>query len=279
MIAPMRPSRLWLALLLAACGSHHHGGDAGFGSLEVDPPLANLTVQLGGTATQDYTVYSVEGTKKTDVTMDCTLTVDPSFGTFTAATLTATAHGGKTNVTATCGTATGTSELVVNLTGTIVVAGAPSGAAATFGSATLGTDPTRAPPIQYPLDKAVSPRNIPPIEIQWAPAGNDLYHVALASSFLAVDVYTIDVQETLAAADWESIASSAAGDTLQITVEGLAQASPATKYAGSPVAIGMSQDIIDRTAIYYWASSKGDIMSQTFGDVTAPSVVDGNCTA
>ncbi len=275
----MRSTRLALAVILSGCGSHHPGGDAGFGNLEVDPPLATLTVPLGGTATQGYTVYSVEGSKKTDITMDCTLTVDPSFGTFAAATLTVAPHGGKTLVSATCGTATGTSELVVNLTGTIVVGTAPPGAAATFGAATVGTDPSRQPPIQYPLDKAVSPRNIPPIEIQWAAAGNDLFHVALASSFLAVDVYTTDVQATLNAADWESVASSAAGDTLQIAVEGLAQASPATKYAGAPVAIGMSQDVIDRTAIYYWASSKGDIMSQTFGDVGAPSVVDGNCTA
>jgi hypothetical protein len=275
----MRCSLCALAVALAGCGSHHApGGDGGYPGLEVDPPLVNLSIPLGGSAMQDYQVFSVDGTKKTDITSHCTLTIDPTFGTFTQATLTVAPRGGKTLVMALCGGSAATSELVVGVTGTIIVGATPGNAAGLFGSATSGSDPNRQPPIQYPLDKAVSPRNIPSVEIQWAAAGNNLFHIALASSFLAVDVYTTDVQATLGAADWESVASSAAGDTLQITVEGLAQAAPQTKYAGPSVTIMMSQDVIDRTAIYYWASSKGDIMSQTFGDTNA-GVVDGGCTS
>jgi hypothetical protein len=41
----------------------------------------------------------------------------------------------------------------------------------------------------------------------------------------------------------------------------------------------MSVDNLDQTAIYYWASSAGNIMNQTFGNATAPIPVKGNCTA
>src|SRR5437879_5946933 len=90
-------------LLLAACGNHHTGmGSAAYNSIEIDPPVATLTVPLGGNATQDYQVFGIDGTHKTDITANCTLQVDPTFGGFTAATLTAIARGGKTTVTATC---------------------------------------------------------------------------------------------------------------------------------------------------------------------------------
>jgi DNA-binding NtrC family response regulator len=36
---------------------------------------------------------------------------------------------------------------------------------------------------------------------------------------------------------------------------------------------------IDDTAIYYWASSNGNLMTQTFGQTNAPSVVHGDCTS
>jgi hypothetical protein len=268
-------------LAAAACGDHHSHGDAGeFGSLDVEPPLANLTVPLGGSATQDYQVFGVDAKgHKTDLTASCSLAVDPTFGQFAQATLTAGPHGGKTTVTATCGTSSGTAELVINVNGSIVVGTAPAGAPQLFGSATASSDAAHVPPIEYPLDRAVSPRNIPPIEIQWNAMGNDLFHVALASSFLAVDVYTTDVQATLSDVDWESVAGSSAGDTLSIAVEGLVQAAPQTKYAGPPVTIGMSQDVIDRSAIYWWAASQGNIVDQTFGAVGTPAVVKGGCTS
>jgi hypothetical protein len=37
--------------------------------------------------------------------------------------------------------------------------------------------------------------------------------------------------------------------------------------------------VIDRTAIYYWASSQGSIMSDTFGNTGAPTAVKSDCTA
>jgi hypothetical protein len=270
-----------ILLALAACA--HHGGDnqnTTYDSIVVEPALATLTIPLGMTGAQTYVVSGISSGTKKDITANCALTIDSNFGNFAMATVTVFPHGGKTTVTATCGTQSGTAELVVNLKSTVVVGtGTPGNAADQFNTAMPGTDPNRSPAVEYPIDHAVSPRNIPPIEIQWAAAGNDLFHITLASTFLSIDVYTIDVQATLAATDWDEIAETAAGDTLAFTVEGLSQAAPMLKYAGPSASVTMSRDTIDKTAIYYWASSQGNIMSQTFGDTAPPAVVKNDCTS
>ncbi|HWO25700.1 MAG TPA: hypothetical protein VNO30_43475 [Kofleriaceae bacterium] len=272
---------LWLVLLVA-CGGNSGGGDDGldFERIEVEPPFAEHTVELGTTASQGYTVVGVSGSKQTDITPRCALAVDASFGSFNGATLTILAHGGKTTIEATCGALTGRGSLKVDLTGSVVVgAGTPPNAADLFEQATAATDAARTPLIEYPIDKAVSPRNIPSVEFQWTPAGNDLFHVALRSSFAKVDVYTTAVEALLQARDWESLVGTAAGENLAFTVEALAQGAPATKYTSAPRSLTVTHDNIDKTAIYYWASSQGNIMSQTFGDPTPPSLVKGSCTS
>lgn len=270
--------RLALVCLLVACGSGS-GDDAGdYASIEVEPATATLSVPLGSTATQDYKVYGVNGSARTEITAQCQLGIDPDFGSFAAATATVLPRGGKTTITATCADLTGTALLAVNLTGDVVVPPAPGDAADTFGNATVGSDTTRTPLIEYPLDKAVSPRNMPPIEAQWQAAGNDLFHVTLVSTFVTIHIYTTSVEALLSDQDWENVLASSAGDSLAITVEGLAQAAPQMKYVSTPVTLTIARDTIDRTAIYYWASSKGNIMEQVFGATTQSLVKDG-CTS
>lgn len=268
-------------VLLSACGSNSGGDDADdFERIEVDPPFAALTVELGKTTTQSYVVFGVNGSKKQDITARCGLAIDSSFGAFTGPTVTVYAHGGKTTVDATCGSLTGQGVLSVNLTGSLVIGpNTPANAAELFDNATLTTDGARSPVIEYPIDKAVSPKNIPSIEFQWTAAGNNLFHVALRSSFAKVDVYTTELEALMTAADWESLVGSVAGENLAITVEGLAQAAPTTKYASTLTSLVVTNDNIDKTAIYYWASSQGNIMSQTFGDPNPPSLVKDDCTS
>ncbi len=268
-------------VFLFACGGNSGGDDAAdFDHLEVEPAFATLTVALGTTGTQAYVVYGVNGTKKTDITSRCALAIDPEFGEFAGATAKVYAHGGKTTIAATCTTLTGQASLAVNLTGQVVVGtNTPPNAPDVFGNATLGSDATRSPRIEYPIDKAVSPRNIPSIEFQWTAAGNDLFHVALRSTFASVDVYTSDLEALMKAADWDSLIGSAAGENLGIVVEGLAQATPATKYASASTSLVVTHDNIDKTAIYYWASNQGNIMSQTFGLPDPPSLVKDDCTS
>jgi hypothetical protein len=156
---------------------------------------------------------------------------------------------------------------------------APGNAAELFETATAGSDPSRQPAILYPLDGAVSPRNMPPIEVQWTAAANDLFRVTLTSTFVNVNVYTTSIDTLIAETNWDAILASSAPDNLQFVVEGLAQAAPASKFTSTPVTLHISRDTIDRTAIYYWASSQGNIMEARFGSLSPPSLVKDDCTS
>jgi len=269
-----------LALALLAC-SRSDGDDPGddYERVEIEPAQATLNVELGGSATQAYTAWGVVDGERVDITASCRFSIDPSFGAFTEATVTVGPRGGKTTVDATCGELAGTAQLAVTLAGSVVMPGTPTEAADLFGASTPATDPERTPVLEYPLDGAVSPRNIPPVEFQWAAAGNDLFHMKLSSTFLDVDVYTTAVEAMLELPAWDAIVASAAGTDLLISIEALAQASPGVKYAAPSAKLTVSNDYIDRTAIYYWASSQGNVMSQTFGSVDEPDVVRGDCTS
>jgi len=260
-------------------GSGGSGGSGSFKAVTIEPPDAVLLVDLGGKATQSYQAFADINGKKTDVTAQCTFYADPAFGAMDVANFIALPHGGKTTISADCGGVSGEASLSVKLVGKVVQGGATPDAANTFMSATLTDDPARAPTIAYPLDRAVAPLNIPPIEVQYAAGGNDLFHVSLASEFVTIELYTTDVSAALTEGDWGKVASSAAGGALTISVEGLAQAAPAQKFASAPVAFNLSRDTIDKTAIYYWASSKGSILTQNFGALSAPTSVKADCTS
>ncbi len=268
-----------LAGAVAACGGSGDDGSGTYASVEVEPEFASVTVSLGGTTTQEYRVFGVNGSKRTDITSTCTLAIDPDFGTFAAATATVVAHGGKANVGATCGDQSGAAVLAVNLVGSVVMPPAPANAPDLFNSAVAGNDAARTPAIEYPIDNAVSPKNMPAIEVQYTKADNDLFHVRLASTFLNIDVYTTSLEAMLPETEWEAVIGTAAGDNIVIGVEGLQQASPATKYESTEVKVVVSRDNIDKTSIYYWASSRGNIMEQQFGSLTPPNLVKDDCTS
>ena len=273
-----------VAAITASGGCAHHSGgdDDGSGtytSVRVVPDPVTLVVPLGGTAAQDYQVLGTDSSGEHDITSHCALApADAMFGAFTNATFNAAPHGGTTQIQATCGASTASATLSINLTGTAVIGTAPGNSDQIFGSATTSTTAANTPAIEYPIDQAVAPLNIPSIEFQYTTAGNDLFHVHLASTFAALDVYTTDPQFTYSEADWIAIANTAVGDKLVVTVEALAQAAPQTKYVATPVTLNLSHDTIDTSAIYWWSSSAGSIMSQTFGQTTAPTAVKANCS-
>jgi Tol biopolymer transport system component len=270
--------------LAAACGSPsgHATADAGldaFDSIVIEPAGAHVSVPLDGTVTTTYAVYGETAGVRTDITARCALGIDPTFGAVAGPNIKLQPHGGKTSVSAVCGARSAATDLFVTLTGAVVGAGAPANAADLFTAATPGTDPARAPTIEYPIDHAVSPVNMPSLELQWTAAGDDLFHANLASAYAAIDVYAATPEAALAGLTWTAIAYTAAGGDLTITVEGLAQAAPTSKFAGAPITLTMSRDAIDQTAIYYWASSQGNIMSQTFGSTDPATQVRGDCTS
>ena len=264
---------------LPGLGGGGHGG-ATTSNVVVDPPTASLEVPLGGSATQAFTATATVGGQSVDVTAECDWSVDQAFGMMTGPVLTANPLGGETDVTATCGGATGSAHVTITLVGQVLAtADTPSDAADLFTAATLGADAARVPAIEYPIAGAAAPRNIPAIEAQWTTAQNDLFHVSFTSAYVAVDLYTTAAEGLLSPGDWQAVTDSTAGASLSFVVEGLAQADPATKFASAPVLLEISPDEIDKTAIYYWASSQGQLMTQEFGQTGAPTALKGDCSS
>ena len=281
-----------LAVFLACGGddnSNFDGGSDGstvdatptYTNVVVDPPDLTLTVPIAGSATQDYKAYAdVGGQTHVDVTAQCAFKVtDATLGKFAAASFASTSRGGDTTVTATCGGAQGTGNLHLILKGWILATGTPANAPSIFSSATAATDPSHTPALEYPLDGAVAPLNIPPIDSQWTTAQDDLFHLSWTSKHVAIDLYTVQADAQFEDAIWADVAPSAGGEAVTIAVEGLQQAQPTSKYASAPITLKMSKDVIDNTAIYWWASSQGSLITQTFGETGAPTQVRGNCTS
>jgi len=279
------------AAAVLSCGNSgtQPGGDSGsdvvvpptYTNVVVDPPDVTLNVPVGGSVTQVYKAYAdTNGQTHVEVTTSCAFTVvNTSLGSFGGATFTSASLGGTTQVTATCGGAQGTGKLTLVLSGWVLGPGAPSNSSSIFQGATVGSDANRTPAIQYPLDKAVAPLNIPSVDTQWSTAQNDLFHMTWKSPHLALEMYTTAADGQFADDVWAAIATSTQGDAVGITVEGLQQAQPATKFVSAPITLNMSHDIIDNTAIYWWASSQGTLLTQTFGQTGAPTNVKGGCTS
>jgi hypothetical protein len=259
--------------LVPACGASGDGdsgdlqSDTGLGdgelvdsapklTIDVEPASASLTVALGGTTTQVYQAFAIaqDGTK-TEVTTSCTFSLDdPTFGAFTGPKLGAAPHGGTTKVVATCKQGVGNADLAIKLTGSVKAPDAPANASDLFAAAVSSADPTKTPAIEYPLQGAVAPLNIPSVDAQWTTAGNDLFHLSFSSKYVAVDYFTKSADGQLTETDWKNVAKSAAGQTVSVVVEGMIVASPGQKYASAATQLHLSTDTIDITELYYWAS-------------------------
>ena len=255
---------------------------AAFSSIDIQPARLETTVQVGANATQTFSVTAVINGQTEDITAECSFFLgDSAAGSFVGSTLTLLPRSTNTEITASCRGVQGTAPLLVSLDGTFTLGDAPSNSAELFASATVIADSEklRTPRIEYPLDDAVAPRNIPQVEAQWTAADNDLFHLRIRGPRLAIDVYTTEVEFQLDQASWLLLADSSAGETITYSVEGTEVDAPEEKFVSDEVKLRLSRDRINETALYYWASSEGALMNQTFGDVDAPTRVRGNCTS
>jgi hypothetical protein len=269
-----------------ACGRRGTGGNDDkpdappFNKLIVKPESSTVTVALGATANQSYQVIGVKDGVETDITIDCLFELSIPLGSFNGAVATLSGRGGQTDVKATCsGQQASAALLNVNITGSIVVPGAPSNSAEQFTNATTTVDVARTPVLQYPIDGAVAPINLASVEVQWSAQSNDLFHVAMASQFVQIDVYTTSIDTVLSSTDWDTVVTTAAGRDVKFVVEGLTQSAATKKYTSATTTLTISKDAIDKTNIYYWASSQGSIMSSKFGSTAQPTQVKGDCTS
>ena len=252
----------------------------GLMSIDVSPATASLTVTNGATATTSFAAmgHFADG-HMADVTTLVTWSLDDnSLGSIAAGVVTANGlGGGKTQVTAASGSATGLAQLTVKYTATEISTAdsstAPANSPALFTGATTA-DPTLAPAVLYPLDGVVIPNNLGELEVQWQkPTGTaDLYEVAFLGETIDLRIYT-NAPETaggrisLSAADWTVLAGSTAGTSFTVQVTGLATADPTKSGASALTHVTMDADPVNG-GIYYWTPTNQGVERHAFGDTT-----------
>jgi len=264
---PYLALHLALALVVACGGSDgtDSGGDGdGDGdadepevvSLTIEPADAAITVVDGAPASQSFTVtaeFSDGSVEDVTATAGYSYT-NSAIGLIDAGIFKATGSAGGTGtVIARLGLADATATMSVFIDNTRVADGAPAEAPDIFDQA--GDDPALAPTVVYPSAGTFLPPNLGDFEVHWQPAaGTDLFEVSLTSAYASVKLYAVGNWQAFAVSEWDLLSESARGETVSISVRGLAAGNPATAGTAAAVTTTLTQQDIEG-GIYYWAST------------------------
>ncbi len=250
-------------------------------SLRVEPAEIVLTAKLDGTSTSATIKVFEKATPsspETEVTAAFTLG-DPSLATIDGNTVGKATRGGVATITARTPRASADATLKVKLVGDAYLPGTDDKTKASFDAATAKSDPTKAPAIEYPLDGAIVPRNVPPMEVQWSQSADaNVWRVNVKTTdTLDLAIYAKSREALLTAAQWATVAESAAGHSAEITVDALGASG---LFRSTPVTLVVARDRIDDTSIFYWESSSGSMKVLDFASgKLAPLPVTGSAWA
>ncbi len=249
------------APFVVACGpsgGDDSGVDPDTATIVVTPGDVTLTVVNGAEVTQAYTAVlrDADGDEE-DITSDAVWTMpETSVGYFSSSTFHANGAGRGT-VNATLDDKVGSAIVEVFREDTRVDTGVPPNAPDLFDAAT--DDPARIASIVYPSDGTIVPPNLGDFDLHWRDAtGSDLFELTLATYYAHVRVYVTDAAAATGAwreflvEEWSAVAHSEIGATLDVTVRGLTQASPATSSRADVQVMTSREDL--HGGIYYWNS-------------------------
>lgn len=166
--------------------------------------------------------------------------------------------------------------------------GTPDGAADLFDGATphdAGSDAKREPSIIYPSHETMFPINVSHIRHDWSASGNDLFELRFVGPKTTVTVYTSNATWTPSEEEWDWIAESNRGASVDLVVSGLSSAAPSDAWSSSPITLLFSDAAVEG-AIYYWSTGTQGIMRATVSNETPekfytdPAASDsGTCVA
>ena len=271
-MAAMRATIIAVACsaLAFGCGPGHKtmpGEDDTMAMLSISPATSDFMITPTTPATEDFTATLTypDGTTK-DVTADATFTIDSTYGTFNAATLTM-FGAGKTTVYGSWIDSTGTqktamAEVIARLTGTRLDPNLPAGFDPGWFSGP--EDPSRAPTVVYPPADVIMPRNLGDFEVHWTDASqNDVFEVSLTSEYVSLKVYVPGGNGVAAAgpepswmnflpAEWETAVGNEG--TVQFQVRGVSSANPTSVGSAPPQLVRLSNEAM-LGGLYYWASA------------------------
>jgi Tol biopolymer transport system component len=215
----------------------------------------------GVAATQAYTavlVYPGGGTK--DVTDETLFSIDASFGSFAASTVTVHSSG-KHLIQGLYKAKAGTAMLIARLRSRRVEPPLDPNTPDLF----EGTeDAARAPNLVYPAADTTMPRNLGDFEAHWTdPHGNHIFELSLATEFSDVRVYTNGGNGIAAAGPmptWAAFTATEWGSavgtekTISFRVRGVQAAMPGIVGVSAPRAVKLSNEPMEG-GLYYWAAT------------------------
>lgn len=275
------------------------GKDDKIESLSIDPTSITLTVDQTTKKSQAFQAiahYPGGTTKpvKASFAIDNPApgSIDASTGVFT----TSNAAGGLVRVTASYGGKKATAELKVVFRPMVADDSTPSDVVDLFDPAKntpVEGDPL-APSLVYPSDGTKFPTNVYKILFQWRSQGLTLFHLRFEAPFLDLSIYTDGAEATCVGAKngaacweatesvWKWLASTAAGSSVKLTVEGANPANPGKFYVASSIDLHFSKNAVPG-AIYYWSTTSAGVMRATVSDAAPSSFMTpkemGKCVA
>lgn len=262
------------------------GRDDAIESLSIDPTSATLTVDQttpksqAFAATARYPDGSTKAVKaKFSIDNSAPGSIDASTGVFT----TSNTAGGLVHVTASYGGKEAKAELKVMFQPTVSDGSTPDDVADLFDPSknTPVFDDSLAPSIVYPSDGTKFPTNVYKILFQWRDRGLTLFRVRFEAPYLNLSIYTDGSEPTCVGAKngvscweatesvWKWLASTAAGSSVKLTVEGADPTKPGSFYVASSIDLHFSKNAVPG-AIYYWSTTSEGVMRATVSDA-APS--------
>lgn len=158
-----------------------------------------------------------------------------------------------------------------NLTGNhdFLEAGAPANAAALFGAATArpaGTDAAHEPAVIYPSHETMFPINVSRIRHEWSGGtGNGLFQLRFAGPKTTVSVFTTSTNFLPTEEQWDWIAESNRGESVEFTVTALDPGSPNDAWVSAPITLLFSRAEVEG-AIYYWSTGTKGVMKALVSD-------------
>jgi Tol biopolymer transport system component len=151
---------------------------------------------------------------------------------------------------------------------TFVEADTPADAADVFDDATsheAGSDVGREPAIVYPSHETMFPLNVSHIRHDWVAGQNDLFELRFVGPKTNVTVFTSAQSFTPSDEQWDWIAESNRGGTVELTVSGVDSAAPADAWQSRPISLLFSDGAVEG-AIYYWSTGTKGIMRATVSE-------------
>ena len=256
-------------------------GDAdevdGLVSIVVEPQDETFVIEGDDPARADYqAIGQLEDGGEVDLTDQAQFSLDnQGVGSFEGASFTSSiARGGRSGVSATVGSTTGTTSLSVTIrqehTDPDSADDLPDDPGGHFGG---DENSDRAPELVYPNDGVLVPPNLEELEFHFFPGDdNDLFELTFANEFTDVTVYLTCTQELNGGCIYEPDSTlwtwlsqtNRGGDSVEV---GLRATSEDSEEVGVSDTIDFSLSFDNvRGAIYYWTTS-GDsaIMTYDFG--------------